>query len=291
MMKIMSVLGLALIACNVNAGLVSQSLGSLLTIRDCPTAGNESQCISESISASGKVTTEEQIIDTTNVLSYGNEYSSGTLLLDPSKFSLPEFKFEITSDTQQRNGVNLFAYQQYLWTGEDAVLEFTVDFNFLMSNDVWGSDVDSHYNVTVQLADDIYASGGFFPTIDGVLDSATFQSKSETILPTGAYFGSMSISQNVTTNQSFYLYTQVQSFAINGGFVDSTHTLTSQINGYDLSGAALDDTVLASALQVQNGPVEVSEPASIIILSVVLSGLAVRRRQPNYFIAQPDRPS
>ncbi len=281
MKNILQVATLCLFSFNALGGLVSHSMGSFLTVRHCPTALNESECINEAQNGPGYTERDIQLNYATNQLSYSNSYSNGTLSLDPVDLSVPEFKFAITSDPQQRNGVNLFAYQEYTWTGSDATVEFEVNFDFVMSNGTWDTGVDSLYRVNIMFVDDIEPGGYFFPTLGTTLSEQSFISTDHSVVAHTRFFGSLTAAQAVTTNQSFYLYTQVQAFGINGGYVDSLNTLTANINAFDSGGSPIDQTTLQASLQVQNRGLFVSEPSTLVFILLAVAGLAFRNRRNN----------
>jgi hypothetical protein len=271
-------LSLSLSLSPAHAEIISYGLGSLLTNRICPTATNDSQCIAESRQYGGSNASQNLELSSSS-MSYANSYSNGTLKLDPANLALPEFKFEITSNAQQRNGVNLFAYQQYHWTGADAQIVFDINFDFIMSLADWGGSANSIYNVAVGLVRSIEQRADFFPYIVEELTFDSFRSAEKNdIIPNVKYFSELNLSYNVKQNESFYLYTQVQAFAMNTGYVNSLNTLTADVNVFDQNGTAISRDELQNSLTPVNRPNAIDAPASLPLFSLALLYVVYRRR-------------
>ena len=159
-----------------------------------------------------------------------------------------------------------------------------------MSAGIWDDSPDSRYGLNVILAQNIqpneFPEWNIFPTLSNVIDASEFNSfdldgNGDPLYDIQAdemFESVLSLSIDVNQGDSFYLYTRLQAFAINGGYIDSLNTLETRISAFTtnpLSGAkmVLTQDAIAQKLAPQNRAPSVSEPNSILILLIIFGFL------------------
>ena len=195
-------------------------------------------------------------------------------MLDNTQLALPEAHFVVSSAEGERISANLFSAQTFLWTGETTTLEFTANFDFSMSTSLWGPDQDSSYNIWIGAATDmVFTEDGIFPSDWGNSFAEVSYSSidDETIVDDSIYYRDISVSFTVNEGDQFNLYTGLQAFAMNGGWVDSANTMRSDLTIEGLTKEQSEE-VFASSLQV----VSVSEPGTIALCLMSLMFVARR---------------
>lgn len=221
----------------------------------------------------------------------GKYYSE--IILDEENLGLPQIKLSSYSDANERNSVNGYAFTEFLWTGESETLEYQVDFDFFNSGGTWESgnpEIDNNYDYLLALGfgvatDVVLSDDSVFPEDWGNdIANAGFNSFNEPLIASGEetpYTGSLSVSFDVETGDSFFLYGWAQAFGFNGGYMDASHTLTSALAVIDqTTGLAKDDSAELLSASLRQAPpppsTDVPEPSAFILTLIGLFGLATR---------------
>lgn len=195
-------------------------------------------------------------------------------VLDNSGLSLPEAHLVVTSAESERNSANLFSAQSYLWAGETTTLEFSAMFDFSMSTGTWGDGLDSLYGLRIGASQNlVLAEELLFPELwgDPLAQGAYHSSDDTDITDENINFRQLTIAFEVSDGDEFKLWAQTQAFALNGGWIDSANTMTTQLNVQGLSQEQ-SKQILASSLVV-----DVPEPSNLALFALGIIGLAARR--------------
>jgi hypothetical protein len=119
-----------------------------------------------------------------------------------------------------------------LWDGETTTLEFSALFDFSMSIGTWGADLDTIYNLTIGASKNLTLGEGLlFPESWGEpLAEGVYRSNSDQdITHNNINYRNLTISFEVIDGDDFQLFALSQAFALNGGWIDSANTMTSQL--------------------------------------------------------------
>ncbi len=214
----------------------------------------------------------------------GKYYADVTL--DYTNLGLPQIKVLSDSNAFERNSVNAFAATEYLWTGADQTLSFTANFDFFNSGNLWSlpgaADIyDYLYNVGFGASTDMtFDFVNVFPDYGNIITQGYFSSNDESLISATAaspYAGTQTISFDVKTGDQFYLWGWTQAFGYNGGFMDASNTLTTELAVQGLS-AEESKEIFATALQPAPVISEIPEPSSILLMCLGLLGFTIRKR-------------
>ncbi|WP_448565404.1 hypothetical protein [Thalassotalea ganghwensis] len=190
-------------------------------------------------------------------------------VLDNSELALPEAHFLVRSQESERNSVNLFSGQSFLWQGESTTLVFSALFDFSMSIEQWGPDPDSWYNLHIGANKGmIFKDGELIPSEQGQsLAYNVYQSVNDVnIIDSNINYRELMISFDVEQGDEFQLWGRSQAWALNGGWVDSRNTMTTQLGVEGLTEKESQE-IFSRNLSI----VSVPEPnlLSIFILTVL----------------------
>ena len=208
--------------------------------------------------------------------SLSGDNASLIAVLDDQRLNLPEAYFSVTSQQGQRNSANLVSYQAYQWQGQDTTLVFEADLHFLMSTGDWQGSDDAHYNFTMGAYGHIDMSpDSVFPgAMENELGIAMYSTRGDSIVADTDIYRNLRIEFDVRNGQQFALYTLSQAFALNGGYVDSSNSMVSQLSVLGLD-AQQSQQLVQDSLKVRSSVV--SEPA---VLALILCGfIGLRRRR------------
>ncbi|MFT5636071.1 MAG: hypothetical protein ACI89T_001528 [Cognaticolwellia sp.] len=216
----------------------------------------------------------------TNVESSYIENSDGDIWLkaqlDNSELALPEAHFLVNSQESERNSANLFSGQSFLWAGETTTLDFTANFDFSMSIGNWGAGEDSFYGLTIGTSIGMdFDQGWLFPDMGDIIASDNYQSIEDLLITDETInYRSMTISFDVNNGDEFQLWGLSQAFALNGGWIDSSNSMKTQLA---IEGLSVEDSqdVFTQSLKVV--PTSVPEPSTLAIFALGMIGLASRR--------------
>ncbi len=75
--------------------------------------------------------------------------------------------------------------------------------------------------------------------------------------------GSLTITFDVDPGDKFWLWTQVQAFGLNGGFIDATHTVTSQLG---VEGLSQEESNRMFATDLRQVPNQIPLPSGMVLL-------------------------
>ncbi|WP_286265256.1 PEP-CTERM sorting domain-containing protein [Thalassotalea atypica] len=252
----------------------------------------------EAISGGGEFTAEQvgtlEIIasagpeDMTTVGTKDGKYYA-QVTLDDENLGLPEIKVKSESDEFERNSVNAFAATEYLWTGEDETLEFTANFDFFASGGAWALGDTPEINdyllgMEIGVATDmLFDVEQIFPTDWGnQIATAGYNTNNEPRVSGSLeepIEGTVTVSFDVSAGDQFFLYGWIQAFGYNGGFVDASNTLTSQLA---VQGQTQQQSqqIFAAALQAAppSDPNAIPEPSSLFLALLGFIGLAGRKK-------------
>lgn len=195
--------------------------------------------------------------------------------LDNTELSLPEAHFIVNSRESERNSANLFSGQSFLWSGESTRLDFTANFDFSMSNGFWGGSEDSFYGLEIGASIGMnFDDGWLFPDRGDVLGNAFYRSlEDELIVDDTINYRSMTVSFDVNNGDEFQLWGLSQAFALNGGWIDSTNSMRTELA---IDGLSLEDSKRAfeQSLQVVE---TVPEPSTLAMFGLGFIGLLLGR--------------
>jgi hypothetical protein len=197
----------------------------------------------------------------------------GRITLDEGNLGLPEIKINATSSENERNSFNGYAANEFLWTGDDATLEFELNFDFFHSSEVWElngyeSTLSSDLILNAYVSENLIINpNSLFPADSGdIIDIDTFSIFEDGVGPTSAenpFFGNLSVSFDVTAGQTFFVVGQYQGFAKNGGFINAFNTITSSLN---IQGLSFEESALIFENSLTLAPVEVNAPNSLLFM-------------------------
>lgn len=210
------------------------------------------------------------------------------VILDGDNLGLPQIKASSESDEFERNSVNGIAATEYLWTGVDTTLEYTVDFDFFASGEDWNlNGAADFYDYIFILefgasTDMEFTEGSLFPSnwgnsiaVDGysTLNDPEFGSSAEE-----PYESSLTVSFDVQTGDRFFLYGFVQAFGLNGGFTDAAHTVTSQLA---IEGSTAEESLVIFEQSLQAAPptdlTDIPEPSTFLLSFLGMVALLRKR--------------
>lgn len=206
-------------------------------------------------------------------------------VLDEQALSLPEIHMYADSRSETFSGFNsvigrTFAAQQYYWGGESTTLTFTADFDYSISAD--GSTSGAFYEAAIAAITDLTVSTNSMDVYPIDID--------ESLLLGGRYYssnlssqkgqeryevGTISFDFDVIKGTDFYLFGRGTVKAWNGGWVDSSHTLTSllTVKGLDSNES---EAIISNNIRRIN-TISVPEPSTLAIFALGIMGLASRR--------------
>ncbi len=209
----------------------------------------------------------------------------GMVRLDSDNLGLPEIKIKASSATLQRNSVNGFAATQYQWLGAATTLSYSVDFDFYNSRAVWsmsGAEAvhDYAFGLTFGVSQGMQLSYElpFDFNFGHVLNTAEFLSSTVAMIESDAenpYQNSLTLSFVVNPGDKFWLWTQVQAFGINGGFVDASHTVTS---GLGVEGLSQAESLRLFSTDLRQVPNQIPQPATLLLVLIAVGLFKLRRR-------------
>ncbi|MGQ8366430.1 PEP-CTERM sorting domain-containing protein [Glaciecola sp. 1036] len=293
---------------NAQAGLISYHSATTITKSNCPEVDldylNENrQQIEEHFgydtNAVGLVMACEYaaIMSGSNDTDYdkaiGGKYSRSSIrrnayvesLLDDTELALPEIHMLAVAEENELIIGRTFAAQKYKWWGINQTLTFTADFDYLISETI-------HDNVQVSQYAWYEAAIAAITDLDVSSDPSEVYpiSIDENLLLGGDYYhsqsspnsgqergddGRISFEFDVTFGMEFYLFGRGSIMAFNGGFLDSSHTLTSSLT---VSGATEEESeaIISNNLTLIK-TVSVPAPSTLAIFLLGALGLAFRR--------------
>jgi PEP-CTERM motif len=213
----------------------------------------------------------------------GKYYADVTL--DDTNLGLPQIKVLSDSNAFERNSVNAVAATEYLWTGADQTLSFTANFDFFNSGNLWGLPG------VVDIYDYLYIVGfgastdmtfdfiNVFPDYGNIITEGYFSSNDESLISateTSPYTGTQTISFDVKTGDQFYLWGWTQAFGYNGGYMDASNTLTTELA---VQGLTVEESKVIFATALQPAPVvsDIPEPSSIMLMCLGLLVFSIRK--------------
>ena len=143
-----------------------------------------------------------------------------------------------------------------------------------MSTGTWGGGLDSLYGLRIGASQNlVLAEELLFPELwgDPLAQGAYHSSDDTDITDENINFRQLTIAFEVSDGDEFKLWAQTQTFALNGGWIDSANTMTTQLNVQGLSQEQ-SKQILASSLIV-----DVPEPSNLALFALGIIGLAARR--------------
>jgi hypothetical protein len=196
----------------------------------------------------------------------------GKVTLDADNLGLPEIKIKSSSDALERNSVNGFAATEYQWLGAAQTLSYSVNFDFFNSYALWGipgaTEVhDYSLGLTFGVSQDMEFSYDvpFDFDFGNVQTTAAFMSHMLEMIDSdleNPFMGSLTINFDVDTGDKFWLWTQVQAFGLNGGFIDATHTVTSALG---VEGLTQEESMRLFTTDLRQVPNLISQPSGLML--------------------------
>ncbi|RVU35563.1 hypothetical protein EOE67_13290 [Rheinheimera riviphila] len=210
----------------------------------------------------------------------------GKVTLDADNLGLPEIKIKSSSDALERNSVNGFAATEYQWLGAAQTLSYSVNFDFFNSYALWGipgaTEVhDYSLGLTFGVSQDMEFSYDVPFNFDfgNVQTTAAFMSHMLEMIDSdleNPFMGSLTINFDVDTGDKFWLWTQVQAFGLNGGFIDATHTVTSALA---VEGLSQEESKRLFATDLRQVPNQIPLPSGLVWWFTALLLLCWKRRK------------
>lgn len=196
----------------------------------------------------------------------------GKVVLDANNLGLPEIKIKSSSDALERNSVNGFAATEYQWLGAATTLSYTVNFDFFNSNGLWSmAGAEDVHNYALGLTFGVSQNMEFsYDTpfnfdFGDVLTTAEFLSYTLGLIDSDAenpFADTLTINFDIDPGDRFWLWTQVQAFGRNGGFVDASHTVTSALG---ITGLTEEQSMRQFATDLRQIPNQIPLPSGAIL--------------------------
>lgn len=210
----------------------------------------------------------------------------GKVTLDAANLGLPEIKIKSASDALERNSVNGFAATEYQWLGAAQTLSYSVDFDFFNSASWWGipgahAVHDYALGLTFGVSKDMEFSYDvpFDFDFGNVQTTAAFMTSMLDMIESdfeNPFAGSLTITFEVNPGDKFWLWTQVQAFGLNGGFIDATNTVTSALG---VEGLSKEQSMELFATDLRQVPNQIPLPSGVILwLTALLLWCGQRRK-------------
>jgi hypothetical protein len=196
----------------------------------------------------------------------------GKVKLDAGNLGLPEIKIKSSSDALERNSVNGFAATEYQWLGAAQTLSYSVDFDFFNSASWWGilganAVHDYSLGLTFGVSQDMEFSYDVPFNFDfgNIQTTAAFMTSMLEMIESdleNPFAGSLTINFEVNPGDKFWLWTQVQAFGLNGGFIDATNTVTSALG---VAGLSKEQSIELFATDLRQVPNQIPLPSGLVL--------------------------
>jgi hypothetical protein len=263
-----------------NAGLISHAAGTKAVARHCPDVADYVTCWNRTEQNPGAKDREVEINNASNDAS---SKTSGANWINTSfsggEYTLPNVHLYSESTDSWTNFLFAFSYQEYSWEGDEDTLTIASDFNFTMTTGP-GWPEDSAYVAELSILRDItdgFDGRAWKPIIrdeDIILTDKYTSYEDQNIIAGEQQSRSISTNFDVKKGDTFYVMSHVKASANNGGWVDSEHSLYTNISAVNTSQTEMVQAL--SAIQ-RPDPTAVPEPSTLAIFALGLMGIASRR--------------